>query len=250
MLNHTRELGLINYADEHSLPIELADNKKILEFLKRTYHKEKRNREFQDCMHKIIQGVDTNSAIYQEIEKLKAVFITTNSDTHFDSFFNPRDICVGIDLETLDKLDARKFGLFKVHGCVTQPKTMIFTYSDYLRDYKPEAALHKFHQRIFNKYRCLFLGVSLSEIEILQYAYNADKVRHYWLKDYFQSQNSLLNYERSFYRRIGIEIIPYFKDDLGYGALEVIIQDIASAFNVRTAKREEKLGVIDEFIRN
>ncbi|PWJ51834.1 SIR2-like protein [Dyadobacter jejuensis] len=117
------------------------------------------------------KGVECIDSYKEEFELLQKVnidgIITTNWDTFLQNTFNQFSVFIGQD--NLIFNNTISIGeIYKIHGCIKQPNTLIVTEEDY----------HQYNQRnpylaaklltIFMEHPILFLGYSLSDSNIIE----------------------------------------------------------------------------------
>ncbi|BCD68812.1 SIR2 family protein [Nitratiruptor sp. YY09-18] len=226
------EKKLINYRESDSLK-QLKDPKKIITVC---YHllKESNNEEiYYETLENAIKA-DTDRLnlqnIYDEIYKLRALFITTNIDSHFHKYFEPMNIVFKENEFIPSNIYRNK--LYHIHGCLEKGRSsIIFTVSDYIRRYN-QKTFKKFLEKIFEEYTVLFLGYGLAEFELLDFLitkydkYSERKeLKHFILIPFYRGEENILSFERYYYNSMGIEVIPYEKDEKGYEQLYEVLQN-------------------------
>lgn len=120
----------------------------------------------------------------EEIELLKKVvidgIITTNWDTFLETIF--QDFKTYIGQEQLLFSEYISIGeIYKIHGCVTSPESLIITSNDYNSFKKKNAYLAAKLLTIFVEHPVIFIGYSLSDPNILELLFS--------LKDCLSSHN-------------------------------------------------------------
>ncbi len=162
-------------------------------------------------------------SLYQGLFSLNGLFITTNADRHIDQVFLPENILID-DFTTSTTIDNHH--LYKIHGSITDPDSLIFTVEGYLKRYTdPEYG--KFLEEIFTKYTVLFLGYGLSEFELMDYLFTSISPtgnKHFFLKDYFTHEQRIYEFDQLYFDDLGINLIPYSKDTHGFKQLPIIIE--------------------------
>jgi hypothetical protein len=105
----------------------------------------------------------------REIELLKSAtvdgVITTNWDTFFESLFPDFEVFVGQE-QVLFSNSQGIAELYKIHGCVTEPNSLILTTEDYEEFNQRNAYLAAKLLTIFVEHPVIFLGYSLSDENI------------------------------------------------------------------------------------
>jgi len=166
---------------------------------------------------------DVDLSIYKDLYSLNGLFITTNADRHIDQVYSSDNIVID-RFDTSTPLDNNH--LYKVHGSVTDPDSLIFTVEGYLKRYT-DAEYGKFLEEIFTKYTVLFLGYGLSEFELMDYLFTSISPtgnKHFFLKDYYTHEQRIYEFDQLYFNDLGIDLIPYSKDDNGFEQLPIIIK--------------------------
>ncbi|WP_374949350.1 SIR2 family protein [Mucilaginibacter sp.] len=125
---------------------------------------------FKHFIADYIQGKQKQAGISDEIEILKkakiAGVITTNWDTLLEEMFPDFKCYIGQEMMFAEALN---FGeLFKIHGSITRPDTMVLTKRDYDDYHVRNAYLAAKLLTIFVEHPIIFVGYSLSDPNILQ----------------------------------------------------------------------------------
>lgn len=119
-----------------------------------------------------IKSSQTISTRYdKEIELLKTSvidgIITTNWDNFLDDNFNEFNVYIG--QQELLFSEAISIGeIYKIHGCISRPETLILTEEDYLDFNSKNAYLAAKLLTIFVEHPIIFIGYSLSDNNIQQ----------------------------------------------------------------------------------
>lgn len=181
--------------------------------------------------------------IYKHLIKLRSTYITTNIDTYFDSFFEPSRIYIEPSQFKVDNV--KQNTLFKLHGSMTEHRTVVFTTQDYILHYN-KSEVNNFLKAVFNSdYTVLFIGYSLAELEILDYVLlKGDKklqdstlkeAKHFLLLPFYGSEKGLLRFERSYFGTLNVLTIPYAIDDRGHKQLHYVIEAWEKEINISTS---------------
>ncbi len=155
--------------------------------------------EYQNIYEKIKLCSD-NFNKYIEINELKKVYpkatITTNYDTMLEDiiFENRCNIHIGQEgvLSSMDESD--KIDLYKIHGCVTKPDTIIITKDDYDDFEEKGKYLYSKIFTIFCEYPIIFIGYSIFDrnikniltamMEIMTENQKVDFLKRIWVVDF------------------------------------------------------------------
>ena len=198
------------------------------------------------------KGADIETPnIYDDIYRLRGLFITTNADTHFDRLFNPLNILYQSSDFRKDRLDSTN--LYHIHGSVRDRNSLIFTVPKYMQRYT-DPEFRKFLGQIFHEYTVLFLGYGLTEFEILEFILRdrfvnpQEPPRHFMLSPFYSGEENILRYEQEFYNDLGINILGYEKDANGYEQLIKIIRHWNEEINQVTGYLHNASRLIDEAV--
>ena len=121
----------------------------------------------------------------EEIELLKKVvidgIITTNWDTFLEATFSDYKTYIGQE-QLLFSENISIGEIYKIHGCVTSPESLIVSSNDYANFKKRNAYLAAKLLTIFVEHPVIFLGYSISDPNILELLFS--------LKDCFNIYNN------------------------------------------------------------
>lgn len=167
--------------------------------------------------------------IYDEIYRLRGLFLTTNADQHFDRLFDKHGIIYHPEKFPLNKPNQKH--LYHLHGSILDPDSLVFTVPEYLKRYASER-FTEFLRTIFDKYTVLFVGYGLEEFEVLDFLISkadakpkGNVLRHFILLGLFKGDENILSHESNYYRQIGIKVKAFQKDSLGYNQLYEVLKD-------------------------
>lgn len=183
---------------------------------------------------------ETGDKIYAIIAKLESkIFVTTNYDQWLDGarqpFFRQSDITV----ENLEVPNA----VFHIHGSITDPDNMVLTTADYLRRYAShgidgnggrENPFLTFLQKLFELKNVLFIGYSLSELEVLEYVLQKAGTKpldglapkHYILQGFYSHELELARSLEGYFLSLGVGLLPFSKDENNWGQLIHVLEDL------------------------
>lgn len=243
--------GLINHLEQQSLS-KLTDFKKTItichEILKDN------NLAFMDEMRSSLNNEKVSKdnpdlEIYKDLFSFNGLFVTTNADRHIDQLFMKDNIVKDLKEFYPDNVSIDK--LYKIHGCITDEKSLVFTVDKYIEQYL-NRNFSDFLQKIFNEYTVLFVGYGLREIELLDYIFKSKSggSGHFMLKDYFKHEEKIYQFEQLYFDKLGINIIPYEKDENGFNQLKYIIKDWADKIKVETVAMQKVFEDIDDALEN
>ncbi|GAB4200140.1 MAG: hypothetical protein Fur0023_03120 [Bacteroidia bacterium] len=231
LINRCYKENIINYREYESLK-QLKHPKKIITICHRLLIESNNEEIYYSTLKKAIKAdknLINSQNIYDEIYRLRALFITTNIDSHFHKYFEPVNIVSKENEFTTSNIDRNK--LYQIHGCLERDKnSIIFTVSDYIKRYNKEKFKH-FLEKIFSEYTILFLGYGLAEFELLDFLITKydrhsehRELKHFILLPFYRGEENLLKYESYYYNSMGIEVIPYEKDERGYAQLYEVLK--------------------------
>ena len=194
--------------------------------------------------------------IYDELGPMPCIFITTNVDECFDGKFIPSRIIY--KREHFDnKLNIATHMLYHIHGSIKDPDSIIFTIPDYIGRYNNNNFIHFMKEEIFSgEYVVLFIGYGLNEFELLDFLigkFDPDKgreLKHFILLPFYNGEKNILEFEKSYYNPMGIEVLDYEKDELGYGQLYNVIKRWRSEINQTSTYLYDSFKEIDEVVDN
>lgn len=173
--------------------------------------------------------------IYNEIARFRGICVTTNADTCFDNNFLPTKLLFRIN--DFDPSTIERNTLYHIHGLKGHRDSLIFTVRKYIERYQ-EPQFIKFMERLFSgKYVILFIGYGMSEFELLDYIIGkfisdeGDVLRHFTLRPYYRSEEKFLEYERNYFNELGIRVMPYAKDEIGYDQLYFVLKNWQKEIN-------------------
>lgn len=250
LLNKCEAEGLINNY-ERAVLSQTKDYKKTITICNRLLDNDDR---FLDEMKKSLNdhnvaSEDIDLSIYRDLYSLNGLFITTNADRHIDQVYASDNIIIeGFDTST--PIDNNH--LYKVHGSITKPESLIFTVAGYLTRYTdPEYG--KFLEEVFAKYTVLFLGYGLSEFELMDYLFTSISPghnKHFFLKDYYTHEQSIYQFDQLYFNDLGIELIPYAKDTIGFNQLPVVIKSWVDEIKAKSLVPATVYDDIDDALGN
>jgi len=227
---------IINFKERETL-FQIQDHKKTITICYHLFHNKHLADLFYEEMSTALKegNFDDAPPLYKDIYKLRGLFITTNADTHLDHLFHGPNILFRLEDFDANRID--KTNLYHIHGSIGDRKSLVFTVSEYISRYS-FLPFQRFLEGIFRDYTVLFLGYGVSEFEILDFILRSnprdsrsearrEEPRHYILSPFYSGEENILEYERTYYRDLDINVLAYEKDVRGY---EQLI-DVLSAWN-------------------
>jgi hypothetical protein len=204
---------LINFREQDTLS-QISDHKKTITICYHLFNNNLRADIFYEEMNRSLKEGDQNIEvpnIYDDIVKLRGLFITTNADTHFDRLFNPPNVLYRVSDFREDRLD--NTNLYHIHGSIRDRASLIFTVPAYIQRYTADPEFSRFLGRVFREYTVLFLGYGVAEFEILDFILRnnprnpALAPRHFMLSPFYSGEDNILGYEQTYYNDLGINIL-------------------------------------------
>jgi len=264
LVDRCHKKDLINFK-EHDTLSQISDHKKKITICYHLFNNNHLADIFYKEMNKALKERDfvktpvETPNIYDDIYRLRGLFVTTNADTHFDRLFNPLNILYQASDFKADRLDSTNLyhihGSVRdhIHGSVRDRNSLIFTVSAYMQRYtNPE--FRGFLGRIFREYTVLFLGYGLAEFEILDFILRDNPKnlalvpRHFMLSPFYKGEDNILRYEQTYYNDLGIKILGYEKDTNGYKQLIEVIRHWNEEINQITGYLHDASRLIDEAV--
>ncbi len=238
---------------EKELLLQDNDFKKIITIAHSILTEHNLEKEFYHQMRYALNHFKASKAIkpkiYTDLLNLGGVFITTNADIWIDKHFIQSNIqSKDFSSETI----IHKSYLYKIHGCISEKKSLIFEVDKYLELYNCESEFTGFLKKIFNNYTVLFVGYGLAEFEILDYIFKSKMTsrKHYFLKDYYMCESNIKKYEQHYYEKMNIQIIPYYKDNKGFDELYDVFEYWKKDIDASTIKFLNENKLIDDALKD
>jgi hypothetical protein len=193
---------------------------------------------------------DDKFQIYKDLKNMGNAFITTNADRFIDKLLDVSNIIFqGIDLRQ-NNIGSDK--LYKIHGCVSDARSLVFTKNKYMSTYtNPEFT--DFIKQFFSKYTVLFVGYGLNEFELLSKILppnKNDKPKHFLLKPYYQHEQEICNLESKYLSDLDINLIPFSKDKKNYDQLIDVIKNWHDVILRETLSMQNSFSDIDKALED
>jgi hypothetical protein len=194
--------------------------------------------------------------IYKKLFKLRGIYLTTNIDTHFDECFErPKRF---FHSHQFRRGNAKSSSLFHLHGSLDNFSTVVFSTQEYVNHYNSKE-IRDFLKFIFTEYAVLFVGYSLSELEILDYVLlkgnsiqeppeEQKTGKHFILLPFFKAEKNLLRFEKEYFSGLNVSVIPYAIDEKGYEQLYDVVESWEKEINMRTSFLPRNYGYIEKNI--
>jgi hypothetical protein len=245
----------INYKEKDRLLNE-RDHKKTITIC---YNILKSNGHEETFYAKLEEALEPNadllaeSPIYREIIGLHGLFITTNADQVFDSFFREDRIIFREPDINPENIDRNK--LYHIHGSILDRNTLVFTVRQYIIRYnKPD--FKKFLEQVFDQYTVLFLGYGMAEFELLDFLitkYDSNEnreLKHFIIKPYYSGEENILEFDQGYYNEMCIKVLGYEFDEKGYGQLYDILKDWNKEINQVSTYLYKTFDRIDKAVQD
>lgn len=241
---------LINYKERESL-LQNSDHKKTITICHHLLESNTKKEMFYDEMRNALrEGADVKIPnIYDEIYKLRGLFLTTNADTHFDRLFLPPKVLY--KTSDFDKENIDQTNLYHIHGSIASEGSVVFTLKQYFQRYRTQS-FRDFLHRIFSEYTVLFLGYGMAEFELIDFVLqNFDtgkqkELKHYMLSSFYHGEENMLKFEQAYYSQMGITVQAYEMDDKGYYQLHDVISSWNREINQVTKYQHETYKEIEK----
>lgn len=112
-----------------------GNNKKIITICEKLLSENGQEDKFLKTMkkalnHDNIGKNDEKLKSYKNLFKLNGIFVTTNADGHINQLFDNKNI---IKENFTGDLKLENRNLYKIHGCIEKPDSLIFTVEQYLK---------------------------------------------------------------------------------------------------------------------
>ena len=243
--------GLINHLEEDVL-LKESNKVKLISIC----HKILEKKAFMDEMKKSLNNDKVDELnrdnkkfqIYNDLYCLSNTIITTNADRFIDKLFNEGNIYSESD--NLIVSNIANNSLYKIHGCISNEKDLVFTTKRYIKVYT-DTKFNEFIKEFFEQYTVLFLGYGLEEIELLERIFKSTyTMQKFYLRGYFKHEKRVTEFESQYFKGIGVNVIPFSKDKNGYEQLKIIIAEWKKEADTKTYNMQNSFIDIDNALEN
>ncbi|MCZ2152283.1 MAG: SIR2 family protein [Bryobacterales bacterium] len=198
--------------------------------------------DFADLLRPSTEEEKANGTrIYEKLDCLASTFVTTNYDDWLDK---ARNVFYKYEDLSMKNFDAKN-AVFHIHGSVRDPSSMVRTTDEYLLRYASheivwgadgENPFLTFLRKLFELKTVLFIGYSLSELEVLEYVLQKSvdphearpiELRHFMLQGFFSHQVPLANNLARYFARFGVRLIPFCRDERDWSQLGEVVDALA-----------------------
>lgn len=209
--------------------LRMADLKKVITICYNILKDNDNEEEFFKSIRESLKTSheDLTENIYDELPGLKGLCITSNIDTHFDNhYIKSQIVCSGFNVKDIDPLK-----LYHIHGSIQDTSTLVLTVGQYFQRYNRDRNFIGFLKRIFADKTVLFIGYGLTEFEVLDFLFTKSYERkleypkHFILLPYHSGEEAIAEIEKQYFLELGITLIPFVKDEKGWGQLYHIIHN-------------------------
>lgn len=200
--------------------------------------------------------------LYAALSKMGDVFVTTNYDEWLDarvlipslpitpamsapsSPIDPKRTVVYKVEEMIPAKLSQSNTVIHLHGCVSDPASMIMTTRDYIRHYRNDRGIAGEENRVltlldylFRENTVLFIGYGVEELEILEYVIQKARrspgtepeARHYLLQGFFRHEQELTRSLTMYYLQdCDVELVSFSKDHKGWDQLIDVLEAFAA----------------------
>lgn len=255
------DLQLIDFSEYEQLK-DLSPKKKlsIAEII---------NREKLDLRKHLTKKPNEGSRIYEYLNKIGCVYVTTNYDNLLSCIPKPTSsskATTSIDIiDEKDKFLANKLdnpgNIIHLHGSVNNHSYMVLTSYNYLEHYRSKNVQH-FLRELFKRKTVLFIGYGLEETEILEHFLrkgnassmvdsNIKSFKRFALQPYFKYQKPLFEKLHKYYNQtFGVYLMGYSRDSHDYKQLELILKTWSTQIQVRPPALTDDLEFMDEVLNS
>lgn len=250
-LEYLQKEGIISFHEHENL--KSLDARKLLSICRNIFIQ---NNIKPPSMKSIFEGnkdLIKKYKIYDDLYSFNSIYVTTNYDTFLDDLAINQTFKQELRVKSEEKIDAeinerkppdrvffrkedilidklKNGNIIHLHGSLNNENEAIMTIMDYLNYYAPGQKPSVFLQEIFKHYTVLFVGYGLEEYEILEFLVkyspetNNDECRHFMLYPMFKKNNNILRFYNDYYKDLGIRLIPYSIDNIGFEQLSIVIK--------------------------
>ena len=245
----------LNYRAIETLS-QYADHKKAITICHEILKENGCENDFFDVLEKSFNIDEQHSQykdIYQHVYGLRGLFVTTNADNHFDKLFNKERIVYKERDFQANDIDRTK--LYHIHGSIQDRDSLVFTIPSYIERYR-RGDFQQFLKQIFDGYIVLFVGYGMSEFELLdfiitKYGTTGEKeLKHFTLLPFYTGEETRLEFETYYHRKMGVSVIPYQKDQNGYNQLYEVIKDWNTKINQTSKYLYDSYKEIEEAVEH
>ena len=181
----------------------------------------------------------SNSRVYEYLNSIGCVYVTTNYDRFLDSTLGKDEPDLICSRRQLKGLRLREPGtVIHLHGSIDKPESVIMATPQYLEHYNDEQVQY-FLDELFNRHTVLFLGYGLEEWEVLEHMlrkrkhYDSKQRKQFMLSGFYAHQRKTFSHLYKYYKDVfDIHLIHFSLDHMKYVQLEKIMENWAGNLEV------------------
>lgn len=208
---------------------------------------------------------ENKQGIYGYINNIGCCCVTTNYDELLEPKFSenddgstttPKTTRVIAKSDFRSKLLDEPGTVVHLHGCVSDPSSMVVTTKDYLEHYD-DKNVQAFLGQLFSSKTVVFLGYGLEEAEILEHILRRggvdriDEKKRFLLQGFFLSQKPLYNELSKYYKSsFGVNLLGFCRDHHDHSELENIIRDWVAEIDVQKPKLKADVDFMEEVLKD
>ncbi len=179
----------------------------------------------------ILQDVFTKDPDYTSYHEMVAKIphfkqiITTNYDTLFERIYGDEINVIFRDDQIKQTIDGKKVNLYKIHGDINNPDSILITEDDYVKFFSVNRISLLWNEitSIVSKYTLLFIGYSISDINIKYiFEYIFSKLNVADAKIYLIAPGIPEHKQREFKKKYGVRYIDLYAEE----AIPLILEKI------------------------
>lgn len=249
MTPHELNIALEKYNAKEKITIasNILGEKKYIEILKKEtkFEKEKEHIKENTKNNKDVHVLEILSKINKSKNSKDIRFITTNIDRLLEEYLyeNREDKNIFYDFKNKEEgYKDRNEKICKIHGCVGEEKSIVFTPKEYFDLYNKDS-IRDFLKKERNKAEIIFIGKEL-EPEIMQLFHTTDsKTKNiFLLKSYggIGNHNFLpsLKLDMNYYDHYSVKIIPFNE----YSTLPIFLEEIKDILDLTSKETRDNIS--------
>ena len=222
-----KDQRLITYSGKKQLEGEADDPRKLLSIICGLCNNEEYFKNLiKETLNKEQTPDNKLEVMINVLNRWNAPIVTTNYDTILENRMENRDVYSSCKEIESDQAFKNTY-ILHLHGSVKEPETMIVTVPEYHKlyhDRRDEYHAQGVLDSLFHENTVLFIGYGLSDYEVLEYTQkHIDS--HYALMPYTRMDEPIIAPLKTYYKSVGVEILPYFIDNDGYSTIVDVIKE-------------------------
>ena len=275
-LKYLREKKCINYHEYENL--SKLEARKLLSICKKILEEKNIPPPDTKSLLKCNEKLNEKYKIYDDLYSFNAIYVTTNFDDHLDQVAKLKKshkTLTALETSTQPNIDENpnkradiiyskdqllvsgltNGSIIHLHGSVNDKSSMIITIVDYMKHYEKDSKPAVLLEEIFKAYTVLFVGYGLEEYEILEFMIGKSQavrgeLKHFMLYPIFKAESNLFDFNKKYYADLGIQLVPYLKDENGYEQLATVIGEWARQIGPLSKPQNflDRVKLIDEVI--